>query len=146
MLLYNLVMEHEENISIVLSCIDYRFWPDALPKLEKKFGTFDLIELAGGSKNLASPASEADRRAILESIQASVGLHGAKQLILTNHTDCGAYGGSEAFNSQEDEIEFHQSELKKAASIIRKTFPDLEVQRVIIALDDKNKIQLMKVP
>ncbi len=138
-------MNHKEKVSIVLSCIDYRFWPDALPLLEKKFGEFDLIELAGGSKNLASPATEADKQAVLESIKVSVDLHGANQIILTNHTDCGAYGGSRKFASKSSEIMFHKQELEKSAKVIKDYFPNLNVQKVIIDLDDKNRIQLLQV-
>jgi len=136
-------MNHHQKVSIVLSCIDYRFWPEALPMLEKKFGEFDLIELAGASKNLATPTQEADRKAVLESIGVSVKLHGAKKIILTNHIDCGAYGGSKKFNTIEDEIEFHRKELDKAADLVAHKFPDLIIKKIIISHDDKGKIELL---
>ena len=136
-------MAHEEKVSIVLSCIDYRFWPDALPLLEQKFGEFDLIELAGGSKNISSPTVEADRTAVLESIKVSVELHGAKQIILTNHIDCGAYGGSKNFESFDKELGFHRLELKKAAGIITKSFPNITIKKIIISHDNKGKINLL---
>jgi len=135
-------MRHKEKVSIVLSCIDYRFWPDALSLLEKKYGEFDLIELAGGSKNLASPSTEADRTAVLESIKVSVELHGAKRIILTNHLDCGAYGGSKAFDSAEEEIDFHKLELEKAANIVKQTFPELAIEEVIVKYDKDKKVIL----
>ena len=135
-------MRHKEKVSIVLSCIDYRFWPDALPLLEKKFGEFDLIELAGGSKNLSSPTLEADRIAVLESINVSVELHGAKQIILTNHLDCGAYGGSKEFKTTEDEIDFHRSELRKAAEVVNKFFPNLGIKKIVIEHDRLGNIVL----
>lgn len=135
-------MTHKEKVSIVLSCIDYRFWPDTLSLLEKKYGEFDLIELAGGSKNLASPSTEADRTAVLESIKVSVELHGAKRIILTNHLDCGAYGGSKAFESTEEEIDFHKLELEKAAKIVKEMFPELAVEEVIVKYDKNKKVIL----
>lgn len=135
-------MTHKEKVSIVLSCIDYRFWPDALSLLEKKYGEFDLIELAGGSKNLASPSTEADRTAVLESIKVSVELHGAKRIILTNHLDCGAYGGSKAFESTEEEIDFHKLELEKAANIVKETFPELTIEEVIVKYGKDKKVIL----
>lgn len=135
-------MEHKEKVSIVLSCIDYRFWPDGLALLEKKYGEFDLIELAGGSKNLASPSQEADRTAVLESIKVSVDLHGAKKIILTNHVDCGAYGGSNNFNSIEEEIDFHKIELQKAADIVSESFPDLAIEKVLINKNKDDKVIL----
>jgi carbonic anhydrase len=136
-------MGHKEKVSIVLSCIDYRFWPDALPLLEQKFGEFDLIELAGGSKNLSSPTVEADRTAVLESIKVSVELHGAKQIILTNHIDCGAYGGSEKFKTLDEKVNFHKSELEKAGNVVIKSFPNLAIKKIIISHDNKGKINLL---
>lgn len=141
---YYMVMEHKEKVSIVLSCIDYRFWPEALPLLEKKYGEFDLIELAGGSKNLSSPNTEADRKAVLESINVSVNLHKAKQIILTNHIDCGAYGGSKKFKNLEAETIFHVSELDKAREIINKWFPGLKVITVLINKNKEGKIYLLE--
>jgi carbonic anhydrase len=138
-------MEKEKKVSIVLACMDYRFWPKALSLLGKKYGKFDLIELAGGSKNLASPSQEADRQAVLESIKTSVNLHGAKKIILTNHIDCGAYGGSGRFASAKEEINFHQAELKKAAKIITKSFPSLTIEKVIISHDKTDKINLINI-
>lgn len=136
-------MPHKEKVSIVLSCIDYRFWPEALPMLEKEFGEFDLIELAGGSKNLASPTQAADKDAVLESIKVAVDLHGAKQIILTNHIDCGAYGGSEKFSTPENEIEFHKSELEKAERVILGSFPGLRIQKVIITFGHGGKVEMI---
>ncbi|RJO62278.1 hypothetical protein C4544_00315 [candidate division WS5 bacterium] len=138
-------MESQEKVSIVLSCIDYRFWPDALPMLEKEFGEFDLIELAGGSKNLTTPLHEADRKAVLDSIKTAVELHDAKEIILTNHTDCGAYGGSKKFGSFQEEIDFHKSELKKAEEFIKKSFPKLSTKLVIISCDKDNRVNLLLV-
>ncbi|MCX6810500.1 MAG: hypothetical protein NTY30_02035 [Candidatus Berkelbacteria bacterium] len=136
-------MKHKEKVSIVLSCIDYRFWPDALPLLEQKFGEFDLIELAGGSKNLSSPIIEADRTAVLDSIRVSVELHEAKQIILTNHIDCGAYGGSSKFKTFNEEVDFQRLELEKASSVVAESFPSLAIKKIVISHDNKGKINLL---
>jgi len=135
-------MEHKEKVSIVLSCIDYRFWPEALPLLEKKYGEFDLIELAGGSKNLPSPTTEADRKAVLESIKVSVDLHKAKQIILTNHIDCGAYGGSKQFKLRDDEITFHRNELAKAKKIVHDNFATLKTETILLERDKNQNLKL----
>jgi len=135
-------MKNKEKVSIVLSCIDYRFWPEALPLLEKKYGEFDLIELAGGSKNLSSPTTEADRKAVLESIKVSVDLHKAKQIILTNHIDCGAYGGSKQFKSRNDEITFHRNELAKAKKIVHANFATLKAETILLERDENQNLKL----
>lgn len=129
-------MAHTKSISLVVSCIDYRFWPQALPLLEQKYGEFDLIEIAGSSKNLTSPIEEEDRTSLLENIGISINLHKPKKLILTNHIDCGAYGGSKNFKSLKDEILFHRQELIKARSIINEKFPDLPVETELFIMED----------
>jgi len=129
----------------VISCIDYRFWPRDLSLLAKKFGRFDLLALAGGSKNLASPTDKENKLTALENIRLSIKLHGAKTIVLTNHSDCGAYGGSKRFSSQKQEVDFHKKELLKAKSVIRKFFPDLRIKMVFVTRNPKTKkISLME--
>lgn len=133
---------HSKNLSIVISCIDYRFWPQALPLLEKKYGEFDLIEMAGASKNLVSPLEPQDKTAILENIGIAIKLHHSKRIILTNHMDCGAYGGSSKFKSKTEEIGFHKKELAKAKKIIKAKFPSLVVKTEFLTMDG-SKIGLL---
>ena len=133
----------DKKLSIIVSCIDYRFWPKTLQLLKRKFGNFDSIELAGASKNIASPSHKADRHAILESIKVAVDLHKAKTLILTNHLDCGAYGGSKNFASYKKELDFHKRELQKAKRFIKKIFPKLKTKTVFLMKDAKGKVKLI---
>lgn len=133
------------NISIVLLCIDYRFWPHAIPMLEKKYGSFDLIEMAGASKSLVSPLEKEDRVTLLENIEISIKLHHPEKLILTNHTDCGAYGGSSKFSSHEEEIIFQKNELSKAKMIAKEKFPQLGIEALIIDKNNKGEILLIEV-
>lgn len=133
----------KKKLSIILSCIDYRFWPKALPILKKKFGDFDLIELAGASKNIASPTHKADRHAVLESLKTATDLHNAKTLILTNHLDCGAYGGSKNFSSYDKELSFHKKELRKAEKFIKKIFPKLKIKTFFLTKNIEGKIKFV---
>ena len=135
-------MSDPKKTSLVLSCIDYRFWPQALPLLQKKYGDFDLIEIAGSSKNLTSPLEEEDRTALLENIGISIKLHNPHKIILTNHMDCGAYGGSKSFKSEEDEITFHRDELEIAKEIVQNKFPHLPVTTELLTLKD-SKVDLL---
>lgn len=88
----------------------------------------DLIVLAGGAKNLSSPLEHEDKTVVLENIAISIKLHSAKNIILTTHEDCGAYGGSKKFSSQFAETEFHRKELQKAAKFVKKHFPRLRIK------------------
>jgi len=137
-------MSDTTKISIVVLCIDYRFWPQALPLLEAKYGPFDLIEIAGAAKNLLAPLEEDDRVVLLENIQISINLHHPDRLVLTNHTDCGAYGGSGQFKSRAEEIKFHKTELRKAAVIAKKEFPQLKVEILVIDKDNQGQILLIE--
>ena len=131
------------KVSVVVSCIDYRFWPETLKLLEEKFGAFDLVELAGGSKNIASPKDSMDRHAMLESIKVSIDLHQAKTIILTNHLDCGAYGGSSQFRSHDEELAFHAKELAHAKEIVREKFPHHDIITVFINKDKHGTVELI---
>ena len=122
----------KKEVSIVVLCMDYRFWPETIKIFKEEYGNCDLIGLAGSAKNLASPSNEANRITILENIDTSVKLHKAKRLVLINHIDCGAYGGSKAFSSFDDELAFHTNELKKAKQIATDKFPELEVETVFM--------------
>lgn len=134
-------MKGHKNVSVLVSCIDFRFWPQALPVLQKKYGALDLIVLAGGAKNIASPLEKEDKTAIMENIGISIKLHNAKKIILTNHADCGAYGGSSKFKSSAEEQSFHIKELVKAKKIIRKHFPRHKIETIFIAKEG-NRVKL----
>ena len=135
-------MDKVKKISIVLLCIDYRFWPQALPLLEKKYGDFDLIEIAGSSKNLTSPLEKEDKTALLENIGISIKLHNPHKIILTNHLDCGAYGGSKMFKSEDEEIAFHKKELIAAKEVVSKKFPELVVKTELFSLHN-SKVKII---
>lgn len=136
-------MNRFKKLSIVISCIDYRFWPQALPLLMKKYGDFDLIQIAGSSKNLTSPLEKEDKITLLENIGISIQLHNPQKLILVNHIDCGAYGGSKNFKSQKGEIEFHREELKKAKEITRGKFQQLLIKTEFLIMGANKKIKLL---
>ena len=133
----------DKKIEVIISCIDYRFWPEALSIFEKNFGRFDVIEMAGGSKNIASPMHQFDQQAILENIKVSIDLHQAKVIILTNHIDCGAYGGSKKFDTMKEEVAFHKKELKKAKEICQRKFPNLAVKTFLLTRDNHNKVKIL---
>jgi hypothetical protein len=42
--------------------------------------------------------------------------------VLIQHEDCGAYGGSKAFNTPQQEVEHQKKELQKAAALLNQQF------------------------
>lgn len=49
--------------------------------------------------------------------------------MLMVHTDCGAYGGLQAFGANEErEAANHESELRSAADFLKSNIPSIEVE------------------
>jgi hypothetical protein len=113
----------------IVWCFDNRF-DLGFRKFLKRRGVLnsDPIKIAGGAKSLASPEHETDREFLLDQIRKSIRLHGTKQVILMLHSDCGAYGGLEAFgNNTQREAEHHERELQRAAQTLRNAIPSVEI-------------------
>jgi carbonic anhydrase len=89
----------------------------------------DPIKVAGGAKCLASPEHESDREFVLGQIRKSIRLHRTKRVILMVHSDCGAYGGLEAFkNDAAVEAEHHRQELDRVARDLLAAIPGITVE------------------
>ncbi len=115
----------------IVSCFDNRFQL-GFAKYFKRLGILnsDPIKIAGGAKSLASPESEADREFLLEQIRKSIRLHGTKLVILTLHSDCGAYGGLDgAFGGDPWlEAQRQEQELRRAAACLQGAVPAVDIQ------------------
>jgi hypothetical protein len=109
---------HYTADACVVWCFDDRF--SKLLKqfiANKKFKHIDLVKVAGGAKDIASPTNETSRHFILDQIGKSVRLHAPTEVILMMHIDCGACDGK-------TEPEFYQRELKAAGNIVEKFLAD----------------------
>ena len=114
----------------VVSCFDARF-ELVTRKFLKKRGIWwtDPLKIAGGAKVFASPAAESERSFALEQVRTSMRLHGTNRVMLMVHTDCGAYGGLQAFEGNEErEATNHESELRGAAEFLKSNIPAVEVE------------------
>jgi carbonic anhydrase len=118
-------MSHTCSTCIV-RCIDFRLG-EALHdyhRHEELYGDADVISVAGACKGLND-----DQSGFLDNqIGLSKKLHDIKNIVLINHTDCGAYGGRTAFSSAEVEREHHLTELKKAQAYLAQKYPDVNVK------------------
>ncbi len=88
---------------------------------------FDLMALPGASKSVVG---ETSRQTVMDALRLVIEAHGVKRVIIVDHVDCRAYGGSEAFTSAEAEEQAHHDALEQAAALIQESFPQLEVVRV----------------
>lgn len=119
--------------ALVIQCIDFRFRKSLTEFLEARFGnSYDLVSVAGGVKRLVQDPLE--NNFILEQIKISDTLHKPEVILLIQHEDCGAYGGSKKFQNREQEIDFQRQELKKAKALLGKQFPDKSVETYFIRL------------
>jgi carbonic anhydrase len=67
----------------------------------------------------------------LGQIEISFLLHKVREVVISNHTDCGAYNSAGPFSSFEEECRFHVEEMKKAKDLISVKFPSLKVRMVL---------------
>lgn len=113
--------------AVVLTCIDFRFWRETVEFVEKELRVedFDFPSLPGSAKAINDCVEEEDLA--LSCIGVSCDLHHAKKIVIVNHEDCGAYGGSAKFgNDQKKEQEFHEEELRKAKKKLIDKYPEKE--------------------
>ncbi len=118
----------------VIWCFDHRF--DAgFRKFLRRSGIRnpDVIKLAGGAKNLASPNPESNRDFVIDQISTSIRLHKTPRAILMVHSDCGGYGGLRAFQGDLDaERRHHEAELRGAAAFLSNALPQLDVDSYFV--------------
>ena len=75
--------------------------------------TYDFPKMPGAAKAINDCQNEAD--VPMKCIGVPCDLHHAEKIVIVNHADCGAYGGSKQFKGDlEAEQKFHESELQKA--------------------------------
>ena len=107
--------------AVVLHCIDFRFRKSLYEYLAKHFPDgYDLISVAGGVKRLL--ADEPENNFLLEQLNISNRLHSPEKIVLIQHEDCGAYGGTKTFKNPIEEESFQEKELEKSEVLLSKSF------------------------
>jgi len=132
--------------SALIRCIDFRLTSAIDKWLEEKgiMNDCDIISIAGISKVIAEDENSTDSQFILKQIELSVKLHEIKTLYLIHHTDCGAYGGHNAFENLEIEKQKYNSDMNKAKEVINTKFPDLEVKLVLANIKEDGRVILLE--
>lgn len=132
--------------AVVLTCIDFRFWNKTVQFVGQEMGikSFDFPSLPGAAKAI-NESSGSDLA--MNCINVPVELHHVKKIVIVNHQDCGAYGGSAKFKGDsEAEQKFHEEQLKLAKEKLSAKYPDQEIILVYAKLvDDKNNIEFVKI-
>ena len=111
-------MEKHICQAVVIHCIDFRI-QEAIHDFLQGFHGVDHISLAGGVKELLEKGKES---LTFSNLEISSRLHEPKKIILVQHEDCGAYGGSKAFENAQKETEFQREQLEKAKELLSVSF------------------------
>ncbi len=130
--------------SLVITCMDFRLHQAVREfllsrNLENKY---DLVALAGATKDLVDHDT-AGTTILMKEIEISHTLHGVNHIMLIHHTDCGAYGGHDAFDDIDAEQDKQLGDMRVARSLIQEQYPGLEVELVLARLsgtDEKPQI------
>ncbi len=128
---------------MVLHCMDFRLGSAIRDELQKReiLDDCDIVAIAGAGKTIVTKTDQiAWHDTAMSHIDLSKRLHSIKNLIIMNHTDCGAYGGRSAFDSHEAENKQHVGDLKVAKEIVMEAHPDLNVQTVLVHIADDASI------
>ncbi len=125
--------------AVVLCCIDFRFWRETMQFADEKLKikSYDFPKLPGAAKAI-NESAEGDMSQSCVSVPCD--LHEVKKIVIVNHEDCGAYGGSGKFEGDKDaEQEFHSQELRKAREIIQQKYPNKEIMLYYARLNEDNR-------
>ena len=125
--------------NLLIRCMDFRL-NDEVEKWTKDSelfeGGFDIVSIAGASKNLADGNEEA-KNSFLENVAVSVDLHNAKRIIIFHHSDCGAYAQSYNFSSGKEEKKKQFEDMKRSKTIIQEKHPKAGIVLVWGKLKDE---------
>ncbi len=133
---------------MVLHCMDFRLGSAIRDELQNRgiLNDCDIVAIAGAGKTIVTKTDQiAWHDTAMSHIDLSKRLHEIENLIIMNHTDCGAYGGRAAFDSHEAENEQHISDLKGAKEIVAEAHPDLNVQLTLVHIADDGSISFENV-
>ena len=117
--------------TLVIACMDFRFhsWLRNLLVDCGLKNNYDMFVAAGSQKNFLDPET---RDFALRQVDLSVNLHLIKEVFIFAHLDCGAYGGSGSFASQEQEIEQYETDLAKVRKMLKERHPHLVIRTKVI--------------
>ena len=125
---------------LVMCCVDFRYIDPILAFVKKRFSvkTCDVKTDPGGIKALLDSKPEIQNW-IIKNLLLIRERHDVRTLVLINHQDCVAYGGSRIFTNHIAEAAFHKKQLLKAKTMLKSECPALDVQ-AFYACRNKNAV------
>ena len=122
----------------VIKCIDPRFRKPDQQFIENGLGIehFALYSWPGAAKNILK--NKNFREELLNNLKSvSIDLHNIKKLLLLWHWDCGAYGGSKKFSSDDEEETLYRDDMQTVKSRLVEELP--AYIEIIMAYSKKTK-------
>ena len=131
--------------SALICCMDFRLTSALHAWMEKEgiMDDCDVISVAGISKAIAEDKESNDAKFILKQIEPSSKLHDIKTLYLIHHTDCGAYGGHNAFQSIDTEKQTYIHDMEKVKKVIHDSFSGLKIRCILAEMHSPENIQFV---
>jgi len=116
--------------------MDFRLQKNTLGWLQQNgyFGDCDVISNAGSGKVLADGTADA-KEFVLSEIGISYEKHGARNIIIVHHSDCGAYS-SYNFTTPEEEKAKQLEDIAIEEALIKERFPGITVVKVWAQMKD----------
>lgn len=141
-------MEHTSHKchAAVIMCIDWRIRHDGafLKFLDERYDRkYDLVVVAGAGKDFLDSDSSPH---MFKQLELSIKLHQPDRIMITAHTDCGAEGGSAAFQSKETEYAHLQERLQNVQEVIKKRISGVPIDSCIIELTEDTTAQWTATP
>lgn len=126
--------------ALLLSCMDYRLIDDTVRYMDGRGLTnqYDHVILAGASLGVLNNQFKNWGKTFWDHLKVSIDLHHIKKVILMDHRDCGAYKVILQADFSKDlqmETRIHGKFLRELMVSIHKTYPELEVERLLMNLD-----------
>ena len=128
---------------MVLSCMDPRFQPIVYNYLKKRKlnGKYSAFTIAGSAVGVTASKFKKWHKSFWDNIDVSIKLHKIKKLIVINHFDCGAakiINGKKIFNNI-NETKIHRKSFNMIKSKLKKKYPKLAIETILISLNKKAK-------
>jgi carbonic anhydrase len=112
--------------TLVIACVDFRFRKHMCDLLSYAgYRAFDILTLPGAAKSVSDPDYHAS---LFKAIETIVRVHETRRIVIVDHIDCAACGGSEAFGNPDVEEAFHTDLLGAAYDAIKGRFASLDVE------------------
>ncbi len=137
-------MSHKAQ-AIALTCIDFRFRKPLQDFFENELNLYAVDHMAqgGGAKMVVEEGPI--REWVFDNFDIAFSKHDVNRVILINHQDCGAYGGSSSFNGLDDELGKQEMWLRHAVSVVHSKYPDKLVEAYLALLGDGDLVTFKKV-